>query len=34
MNSKLEVKDLSYSYHQLTGETPALSHISGSLTVE
>lgn len=28
MNSKLEVKDLSYSYHQLTGETPALSHIS------
>ena len=28
MNHKLEVKDLSYSYHELTGETAALSHIS------
>lgn len=28
MKSKLEVQNLSYSYHQLTGETPALSDIS------
>lgn len=28
MKSTLEVKNLSYSYHSLDGETPALSHIS------
>ena len=28
MKPKLEVKDLSYSYHELSGETTALSHIS------
>ncbi len=28
MSSKLEVRDLSYSYHQIQGETLALSHIS------
>ncbi len=28
MKPKLEVKDLSYSYHELSGETIALSHIS------
>ncbi len=28
MKEKLQVKDLSYSYHELSGETLALSHIS------
>ncbi len=28
MRPKLEVKDVSYSYHELTGETVALSHIT------
>lgn len=28
----LEVKDVSYSYHSKTGETPALSHISFSIS--
>ena len=28
MKSKLEVKDLCYSYHTLEGETQALSNIS------
>lgn len=28
----LEVKDVSYSYHTKTGETPALSHISFSIS--
>ncbi len=28
MKEKLQVKDLSYAYHELSGETPALSHIS------
>ncbi len=28
MSLKLEVRDLSFSYHSMDGETPALSHIS------
>ena len=28
MNPKLEVREVSYSYHSPEGETPALSHIS------
>ncbi len=31
MKSKLEVKDLCYSYHTLEGETQALSDISFDL---
>ena len=34
MNPLLEVKDVSLSYHSLSGETAALSHISFELMPE
>ena len=34
MKPLLEVKDVSLSYHSLSGETPALSHISFDLMPE